>query len=186
MNQQVSTHTCMFRFCLFMLIVERTSQIRARVWKCCSPQLQNGGFPGGSVVKNTSANAGDTRDMGSIPGGGDGNPLHYSCLESLAGSCLWCLKESDTAENNGTVAGYKIELVKQSTWNWGDSQGEKDLAPSKSLVVGNPFQSCVCRSQSKWDLLLQTGEFPSTSREKNSCSLGDVCLHDVLSKMWLK
>ena len=26
------------------------------------------GFPGGSVVKNPSANAGDTRDMGSIPG----------------------------------------------------------------------------------------------------------------------
>ena len=38
------------------------------------------------VVKNLSANAGDLRDVGSIPGygrspgGGNGNPLQYSCL----------------------------------------------------------------------------------------------------------
>ena len=43
------------------------------------------GFPGGSG--NPSANAGDIRDMGSIPGlrislaGGHSNPLQYSCLE---------------------------------------------------------------------------------------------------------
>ena len=43
-----------------------------------------GGFPGGSVVKNLPANAGDTRDMGLIlglgrsPGGGNGNALQYS------------------------------------------------------------------------------------------------------------
>ena len=43
------------------------------------------GFPGGSVVKNLPANAGD---MGSIPGlgrplgGGHGNLLQYSCLEN--------------------------------------------------------------------------------------------------------
>ena len=40
------------------------------------------------VVKNTSANAGDIRDTGSILGsgrsseGGHGNPLQYSCLEN--------------------------------------------------------------------------------------------------------
>ena len=40
------------------------------------------------VVKNTSANAGDLRDTGLIlgwgrsPGGGNGNPLQYSCLEN--------------------------------------------------------------------------------------------------------
>ena len=40
------------------------------------------------VVKNLPANAGDTRDMGLIPGsgrareGGNGNPLQYSCLEN--------------------------------------------------------------------------------------------------------
>ena len=41
------------------------------------------GFPGGSVVKNLPANAGNT---GSVPGlgrstrEGNGNPLQYSCL----------------------------------------------------------------------------------------------------------
>ena len=49
------------------------------------------GFPGGAVVKNPPANAGDTRDAGSIPGSerspevGNGKPLQYSCLENSMG-----------------------------------------------------------------------------------------------------
>ena len=48
-------------------------------------------FPGGSVVENLPANAGDNGDsgvLGSIsglgrsPGEGNGNPLQYSCLEN--------------------------------------------------------------------------------------------------------
>ena len=44
--------------------------------------------PDALVVKNPPANAGDTRDTGSIPGsgrspgGGNGNPLQYSYLEN--------------------------------------------------------------------------------------------------------
>ena len=47
------------------------------------------------VVKNPPANAGDTRDAGSIPGlgrspvGGDGNPLQYSCLENPMNRRAW-------------------------------------------------------------------------------------------------
>ena len=50
------------------------------------------GFPGGSVVKNPPANAGDT---GSIPGSGrssgdgNGNPLQYSCLENPMDRGAW-------------------------------------------------------------------------------------------------
>ena len=46
------------------------------------------GFPCGASGKNLPANAGDIRDMGSVPGlggspgGGCGNPLHYACLEN--------------------------------------------------------------------------------------------------------
>ena len=46
------------------------------------------GFPGGTVVKNLTANAGDARDSGLIPGserspgGGNDNPLQYFCLEN--------------------------------------------------------------------------------------------------------
>ena len=69
------------------------------------------GFPGGAVVKNLLANAGDTRDASSIPGWGktpgegSGNTLQYSCLEnakdqkSLAGYSLWGRQESHTTEH---------------------------------------------------------------------------------------
>ena len=45
-------------------------------------------IPGGTVVKNPPANAGDARDTGSIPelgrslGVRNGNPLQYSCLKN--------------------------------------------------------------------------------------------------------
>ena len=42
-------------------------------------------FPGGSVVKNPPANTGDAGlipGLGRYPGGGNGNSLHYSCLEN--------------------------------------------------------------------------------------------------------
>ena len=67
-------------------------------------------IPGGSVVKNPPANAGDAGDMGSIPGlggspgGGNGNPLPYSCLGNSmdkgvwAGCSPWSCKELDTTE----------------------------------------------------------------------------------------
>ena len=53
------------------------------------------GFPGGSVVKNLPGNAGDTRDLGLIPGSGrspgigNGKPLRYSCLENSMDRGAW-------------------------------------------------------------------------------------------------
>ena len=47
------------------------------------------------VVKNLPANAGDIRDVGSIPGSGrppggrHSNPLHYSCLENCMDRGAW-------------------------------------------------------------------------------------------------
>ena len=44
--------------------------------------------PDGTVVKSPPTSAGDPRDTGLIPtlgrssGGGNGNPLQYSCLEN--------------------------------------------------------------------------------------------------------
>ena len=52
-------------------------------------------FPDGSVVKNPSFNAGDSRDTGSIlgsgpsPGVGNGNPLQCSCLENSLDRGSW-------------------------------------------------------------------------------------------------
>ena len=61
------------------------------------------------MVKNPPADAGDIRDMGSIPGsgrspgGGHGNPLQYSCLENPMDRRAWQatfygVTESDTTE----------------------------------------------------------------------------------------
>ena len=53
------------------------------------------GFQGVLVVKNPPANAGDERDVGSIPesgrspGEGHGNPLQYFCLENPMDRGAW-------------------------------------------------------------------------------------------------
>ena len=69
------------------------------------------GFPGGSVVMNPPASAGDAGDTGSVsgsgrsPGGGHGNPLQYSCLGNPMDRGAWwatvcgVTKESDTTEH---------------------------------------------------------------------------------------
>ena len=53
------------------------------------------GFPGGSVVKNSPANAADTGDVDFIhglrtpPGEGNVCPLQYSCLENPMDRGAW-------------------------------------------------------------------------------------------------
>ena len=50
------------------------------------------GFPGGSVVKNLLANAGDTGlipESERSPGEGNDNPLQYSCLETPRDRAAW-------------------------------------------------------------------------------------------------
>ena len=66
--------------------------------------------PGGSVIKNPPANAGDTGGPGLIPGlgrspeEGNGNPFHYSGLENPMERGAWratvhaVTKGSDTTE----------------------------------------------------------------------------------------
>ena len=52
-------------------------------------------FPGVSAVKNLPASAGDTRDLGLIPGSGrspergNGTPLQYSCLGNPMDRGAW-------------------------------------------------------------------------------------------------
>ena len=63
-----------------------------------------GGILGGSVVKSMPAKAGDIGDMGSIPGlgrspiGGNGNPLHCSCLKNPRDRGAWWTTVHGVAE----------------------------------------------------------------------------------------
>ena len=58
------------------------------------------------VVKKQSANAGDVRDVGSIPGlgrspgGGHGNPLQYSCLENPMDREAWRVTVHGVAQSH--------------------------------------------------------------------------------------
>ena len=60
------------------------------------------------AVKNLPASAGDVRDKGSIPGGGNGNPLQYSGLEnpmdcSLVSYSSWGCKQAQLSDQTTTM-----------------------------------------------------------------------------------
>ena len=70
------------------------------------------GFPGGPVVKNPPAKAGDTRDAHLLPGSrrspgtGNDNPLQYSCLENPV----------DRADRQVTIHGVPQSWTGLSDW----------------------------------------------------------------------
>ena len=60
------------------------------------------GFPGGSAVKNLPANAAEASSipgLGRPPGGGNGNPLQYSCLENPKDREAWGAMVRGTAKS---------------------------------------------------------------------------------------
>ena len=96
------------------------------------------GFPGGYMVKNPPTNAGDIRNVGSIPGSGrspgreHGNPLQYSCLENpmnrgawqaavhrAAQSLTW-LKRLNYAHTRFVLICYVRSNVVESHQKWGE------------------------------------------------------------------
>ena len=86
------------------------------------------GFPGGTSGEDLPANAGDIRDLGSIPGsgrspgGGQGNPLpgEPQGQRSLGGYSPQGDKESDTTEESK----HTHRLMKRvTTSSWRDGTG---------------------------------------------------------------
>ena len=82
------------------------------------------GFPGGSVVKNPPASAGDVGLilwLGRCPGEGNGNLLQYSCLGNPMDRGAWwatvrgVTKESDTTEWLNNNNKFTLEKWKQTS-----------------------------------------------------------------------
>ena len=78
------------------------------------------GFPDGSSSKESTCNAGDTGDVGSIPGlgrfpeEGNGNLLQYSCLENSMDRGAW----------QGTVHRAEKSWTQLSMHAWGGTDRE--------------------------------------------------------------
>ena len=76
------------------------------------------GFPCDAVVNNSPASAGDTGDMGSIPGlgrspgVGNGNPLQYSCLENPTDRGKGWATVHGAAKSQTQVSTHTIYIVK--------------------------------------------------------------------------
>ena len=74
------------------------------------------------VGKNPPANAGDARDMGSIPGsgrpsgGGNGNPLQYSCLENPHGQRSLAGYSPEVSKSQSACAHTHKSVIKSKMW----------------------------------------------------------------------
>ena len=68
------------------------------------------GLPGGSVVKNLPAIAGDGGSisrLGRSPGEENGNPIQYSCLESPMDRGAWWAKVHGVTKESDVTEGLK-------------------------------------------------------------------------------
>jgi len=86
------------------------------------------GIPGGSVVKNLPANAGDTRDVGSILGLGRSPGVQFS---SVAQSCL-------TLSTPWTIA-CQVSLSITNSWSLLKCMSIESVMPSNHLILCRPL-----------------------------------------------
>ena len=107
------------------------------------------------VVKNLPANAGDVRDVGSIPesgrapGEGNGNPLQYSCLENSTGRGAW----------RATVHGV-AESQTQLTWLSMHTHIHKNAMQSLESCCRKPRNSQIRESWNRASPMLLEGAWP--------------------------
>ena len=93
-----------------------------------------GGFPGGSVCKESSCNTGDPDSIlgsGRSPVEGNGNPLQYSCLENPMGRGAWWLQSIESQEQDKSQGLNHNHLPHQGYH--GDSDGKE-----YACIAGEP------------------------------------------------
>ena len=97
------------------------------------PCLSSMCFPGGSLVDNLPASAGNASSIsgwGRSPGGGNGNPLRYSCLEHPMDTGAW-----------------------RASSPWGQKRVRHDLVTEQHQCLH--VMCCSFRVQENYDLQIQ-------------------------------
>ena len=102
------------------------------------------GFPGGSVIKNQLANAGDPGDAGSIPGsgrspgGGNDNPLQYSCLENTMDRETWKTTAQRVTKSRTRLKRLSMHALFSSQ----ESSDDTDMEKTAIIVLGRKIKYC--------------------------------------------
>ena len=109
-------------------------------------------FPGGSEVENPPASAGETRDVGSVPGlgrspgGGNGNPLQCYCLGSPMDRGAWWASVHGVAKSQTLLSNWAHGDVMVIPWS--DShKTDRLILPFKNFLF---TLSLACQSIFSW------------------------------------
>ena len=142
-------------------------------WK--SPELYRS-FPGGTVIKNLPANAGDIEDaslipgLGRSPGGGHGNPLQCSCLENPMDRGAWWATVHGVSPW-GTVHGVRhnwaAEHIHRVTWRKWGTVGVKMTAAGALRLLRHLYTTLLFHNYSS---------LVSSLRKASSC---------LLTRIWM-
>ena len=112
------------------------------------------GFPDGSVVKNPPANTGDTGLITRLrrsPGGGNGSPLQYSCLENPMGRGDW----PATVHRASKWAGHSLVTKQQQQQLQIKETGvKKKVWKEKSCIIVYSLVNCDLTILAKYNFFL--------------------------------
>ena len=130
------------------------------------------------VVKNPPSNARDTRDVGSIPGsgrppgGGNGNPLQYSCLGNPMDRGAWWAT---------------VHWVAKS---WTQLSTHVRMHSTILILSGNCFLNTSPYGLSTWlawDTLYHRSyqtSYAVVQYSKKQCSRRHICHQSILNLQW--
>ena len=117
----------------------------------CADSLSKG-FPGGSDGRESACSVGDPGSVpgsGRAPGGGNGNPLQYSCLESSTDRGAWWAAAHGVAEhrtratNTATATSFSRTQEFGSTWAYGVWQKEWTAIQPAGLSRPPSLHDCL-------------------------------------------
>ena len=115
-------------------------------------------FPDGSVGKESACNAGDTGDSGLIPelgwspGGGNGNPFQYSCLENPMDRGAWQVAAKGVTESDTTKWLSMKPEIKLPTYTGSHTQKQENTRETSTSA-----SSTMLKPLTVWKILQEDG-----------------------------